>query len=284
MVSCWAGWIWCLIYFHLHSLSWYNILSLSWGQKGFFFLMIHIFASAPLPPLSFSFSPPSSLFLSSLLVLCRPAAETGCVTSLKAGAVPWLEQEGEKNGEKIRRWVRPHVSFAFSNVPLSSDHVCVSMCVCVCAQALSLHCCRSALPVQRILCNVGSPGPARSQCCRENTGENRVQARLSPPRCARLLSRASVWIKLDSGPRLVCICVRACRGVRGCEITFGGAARPHPLDRLLVVDPCAVQNVRIKDRQRRMIQWLLSRRWRLSGDSYMQLFRDRSETLAGLGL
>lgn len=133
MVSCWAGWIWCLIYFHLHSLSWYNILSLSWGQKGFFFLMIHIFASAPLPPLSFSFSPPSSLFLSSLLVLCRPAAETGCVTSLKAGAVPWLEQEGEKNGEKIRRWVRPHVSFAFSNVPLSSDHVCVSMCVCVCA-------------------------------------------------------------------------------------------------------------------------------------------------------
>lgn len=82
----------------------------------------------------------------------------------------------------------------------------------------------------------------------------------------------------------MCICVRACRGVRGCEITFGGAARPHPLDRLLVVDLCAVQNVRIKDRQRRMIQWLLSRRWRLSGDSYMQLFRDRSETLAGLGL
>lgn len=252
----------------------------------FFFLMIHIFASAPLPlSLSPSLLPPHSSSppcSSSAGLLLLSAAETGCVTSLKAGAVPWLEQEGEKNGEKIRRWVRPHVSFAFSNVPLSSDHVCVSVCVCV--HALSLHCCRSALPVQRILCNVGSPGPARSQCCRENTGENRVHARLSPPRCARLLSRVSVWIKLDSGPRLVCICVRACRGVRGCEITFGGAARPHPLDRLLVVDPCAVQNVRIKDRQRRMIQWLLSRRWRLSGDSYMQLFRDRSETLAGLGL
>lgn len=275
MVSCWAGWIWCLINFHLHSLSWYNIFSLSWGQKGFFFLNDSHFCICSSPPSLFLLL--SSLFLSSLLVLCRPAAaETGCVTSLKAGAVPWLEQEGEKNGEKIRRWV---LLFPTS---LCLPITFVSACVCV--HALSLHCCRSAFPVQRILCNVGSPGPARSQCCRENTGENRVHARLSPPRCARLLSRASVWIKLDSGPRLVCICVRACRGVRGCEITFGGAARPHPLDRLLVVDPCAVQNVRIKDRQRRMIQWLLSRRWRLSGDSYMQLFRDRSETLAGLGL
>lgn len=248
----------------------------------FFFLNDSHFCICSSPPSLFLLL--SSLFLSSLLVLCRPAAALCCRDGLRDVTEGWsgplIEQEGEKNGEKIRRWVRPHVSFAFSNVPLSSDHVCVSVCV----HALSLHCCRSALPVQRILCNVGSPGPARSQCCRENTGENRVHARLSPPGCARLLSWASVWIKLDSGPRLVCICVRACRGVRRCEITFGGAARPHPLDRLLVVDPCAVQNVRIKDRQRRMIQWLLSHRWRLSGDSYMQLFRDRSETLAGLGL
>lgn len=95
--------------------------------------MIHIFASAPLPPLSFSFSPPSSSppCSSSAGLLLLSAAETGCVTSLKAGAVPWLEQEGEKNGEKIRRWVRPHVSFSFSNIPLSSDHVCVSVCVCM---------------------------------------------------------------------------------------------------------------------------------------------------------
>lgn len=239
-------------------------------------------------------SPPSPfLLLSSLLTLpllpARPLQ--ACCCSLLQRRAAWrhwrLERslDWSRRGRKMGRrlggeWDRTFLLLFPTSLCLPITFVSA----CVCVHALSLHCCRSALPVQRILCNVGSPGPARSQCCRENTGENRVHARLSPPRCARLLSRASVWIKLDSGPRLVCICVRACRGVRGCEITFGGAARPHPLDRLLVVDPCAVQNVRIKDRQRRMIQWLLSRRWRLSGDSYMQLFRDRSETLAGLGL
>lgn len=115
--------------------------------------MIHIFASAPLPPLSFSFSPPSSSppCSSSAGLLLLSAAETGCVTSLKAGAVPWLEQEGEKNGEKIRRWVRPHVAFAFSNIPLSSDHVCVSVCVCACfvASLLPLRSSRATNFMQR---------------------------------------------------------------------------------------------------------------------------------------
>lgn len=70
----------------------------------FFFLMIHIFASAPLPPLFFSFSPPSSLFLSSLLVLCRPAAALCCRDGLRDVTEGWSGPligagGGEKWGE-----------------------------------------------------------------------------------------------------------------------------------------------------------------------------------------
>lgn len=78
---------------------------------------------------SLSLLPP---LLSSLLpgrpLLCRPAAaETGCVTSVKARAAPWLKQE-KKNGEKIARWVRgTFLSFFNPHLPITivSVRVCV---------------------------------------------------------------------------------------------------------------------------------------------------------------
>lgn len=91
--------IYCLSVIHLSHPYRYSILLQQWmgGMHVLWFMLMHLFKQLSL----FLLHPPS---LSSLLVLCRPAAlccrERSCVTSVKAGAVPWLKRK--KMGRRLR--------------------------------------------------------------------------------------------------------------------------------------------------------------------------------------
>lgn len=98
--------------------------------------MIHIFASAPLPPLSFSFSPPSSLFLSSLLVLCRPAAALCCRDGLRDVTEGWSGPligagGGEKWGEDKEVSETARFFCFFQHPSVFRSRLCQRVCVCM---------------------------------------------------------------------------------------------------------------------------------------------------------
>lgn len=91
-------------------------------------LYVQAFSVSPL-----CLSPPSPR-LSSLLVLCRPAAERGCVTSQKAGAAPcWLERI-KKWGDDCEVSVRRTFLSFFENptLPIALASLCVRLRVSLC--------------------------------------------------------------------------------------------------------------------------------------------------------
>lgn len=155
----------------------------------FFFRAIRVFCILPLSRLSTVSS--LSIRLSSLLVLCRPAAERGCVTSQKAGAAPcWLERRKKKWGEDCEV-SETHISFTFFPPPyFFRSHLRRRLCSPFDAVPLDYRGCSCATHLR----NVGSHrrwgATAAALVCvhlkyiyiYQEDGKKRVDDRLSPSR------------------------------------------------------------------------------------------------------